>query len=212
MLDLVSIILHLDLYVGAIVKDYGVWVYLLIFLIIFLETGLVVTPFLPGDSLIFILGALAAAGALNIIWLLVLLAAAAILGDTVNYWIGHHFNRKVLKTGKIRFVKKEHLKNAYDFYEKHGGKTIIIARFIPFVRTFAPFVAGITHMKYRKFISYNIIGGIAWTAGFVLAGYYLGSIPIVKNNIGIIVIAIALSTAVIAVIAYIGQMVKKQLK
>ena len=211
MLDLISIILHLDQYVGAIVNGYGIWVYLIIFLIIFLETGLVVMPFLPGDSLIFILGALAAAGALNILWLVIILAAAAIIGDTVNYWIGHHFNKKVLKTGKIRFVKKEHLDNAYEFYEKHGGKTIIIARFIPFVRTFAPFVAGITHMKYKKFISYNIIGGVVWTTGFVLAGYYLGSIPIVKENIGLLVIAIALSTAVIAFVTYIGHMVKKQL-
>ena len=212
MLDLISIILHLDQYVGAVVNIYGLWVYLIIFLIIFLETGLVVTPFLPGDSLIFILGALAAVGALNILWLVVILAAAAIIGDTVNYWIGHHFNRKVLKTGKIRFVKKEHLDNAYDFYEKHGGKTIIIARFIPFVRTFAPFVAGITHMKYKKFISYNVIGGVVWTAGFALAGYYLGSIPVVKENISLVVITIALSTAVIAVITYIGHMVKKQIE
>ena len=211
MLDLISIIFHLDQYVGAVVNSYGIWVYLIIFLIIFLETGLVVTPFLPGDSLIFILGALAAGGALNIIWLVVILAAAAIIGHTVNYWIGHHFSRKVLKTGKIRFVKKEHLDNAYEFYEKHGGKTIIIARFIPFVRTFAPFVAGITHMKYRKFISYNVIGGIAWTTGFVLAGYYLGSIPVVKENISLVVIAIAISTAVIAFVAYIGKMVKKKL-
>lgn len=211
MIDIVSLILHLDQYVGAIVKDYGIWVYLIIFLIIFLETGIVVMPFLPGDSLIFILGALAAAGALNIVWLLVLLAAAAIIGDTVNYWIGHHFNRKVLKTGKIKFVKKEHLDNAYDFYEKHGGKTIIIARFLPFARTFAPFVAGITHMKYSRFISYNIIGGIAWTAGFLLAGYYLGSVTIIKDNIGLLVIAIALSTTAIAFVGFLGRMVKKQL-
>ena len=196
MLDLISVVLHLDQYLTSIIKDYGILVYLLLFLIIFLETGLVVMPFLPGDSLIFVAGALAAAGILNFALLLALFAIAAIAGDTMNYWIGHHFNRQVLAKGKIKFVKKEHLVKAYKFYEKHGGKTIIIARFLPFIRTFAPFIAGVIRMRYKKFISYNVIGGVTWVAAFLAAGYYFGNIPAVKNNLGLIVIGIVVVTAV----------------
>lgn len=201
MIDLIGIALHLDQYLSSTVKDYGLLVYLILFIIIFLETGLVVTPFLPGDSLLFVAGALAAAGILDLALLFAVFAAAAILGDTVNYWIGHHFNQRVMR--KIRFVKKEHVENAYRFYETHGGKTIIIARFLPFVRTFAPFVAGIVRMKYKRFVSYNIIGGLAWVGAFLAAGYYFGNIPVVKENLGLVVIAIVVITIFSAVIGFL---------
>ncbi|MFA4819650.1 MAG: DedA family protein [Candidatus Aenigmatarchaeota archaeon] len=210
MFDLIGIILHLDTYLSAIIRDYGLLVYLILFLIIFLETGLVVTPFLPGDSLLFVAGALAAAGLLNFSWLFVIFVVAAIIGDTVNYWIGHHFNQQVLKKGKIRFVKKEHLEKAYHFYEKHGGKTIILARFLPFIRTFAPFVAGIVRMKYRNFASYNVIGGLVWVAAFLIAGYFFGNIPVVKDNLGLVVAGIVIITVVAGLAGFLRHKVEKK--
>jgi len=202
MLDLIGIILHLDTYLAAIISDYGLWVYLILFLIIFLETGLVITPFLPGDSLLFVAGTLAAAGLLNFAWLFVIFVVAAIIGDTVNYWIGHHFSKRVLEKGKIRFVKKEHLQKSNVFYEKHGNETIIIARFLPFIRTFAPFVAGIGKMSYKKFLSYNVSGGITWVAAFLLAGFYLGNVPIVKENLSLVIIGIIVVSIVIAFVEF----------
>ena len=209
MLDLIGIILHLDVYLSSIIQQYGLWVYLLLFVIIFLETGLVVTPFLPGDSLLFVAGALVAAGLLNFAWLFAIFALAAILGDTMNYWIGHHFNRKVLQKEKIRFVKKEYINKANSFYERHGGKTIIIARFLPFIRTFAPFVAGVAKMKYKRFISYNVIGGIVWVAAFLTAGYYFGNIPIVKENLGLVVVGIVIVTVLAGLIGFLRHKVRK---
>lgn len=188
---LIDFILHLDVHLGQIISAYGSLTYALLFLIIFVETGLVVTPFLPGDSLLFAVGAFAALGSLNIFMLLVLLTAAAILGDTANYWIGHFFGEKLVANPKVP-IKKEHITRTQKFFDKHGGKTIILARFVPIVRTFAPFVAGIGKMHYGKFISFNIIGGIAWVLLVTLAGFFFGNIPVVKDNFSAVVIAIVL--------------------
>lgn len=186
----IDFFIHLDLHLTSIVRDYGAWTYLILFLIIFCETGLVVTPFLPGDSLLFAVGALAAGGAIHIGWLIVLLVIAAVAGDGVNYGLGYYVGPKIFKDGKARFLKKEHLDRTHRFYEKYGGKTIIIARFIPIVRTFAPFVAGLGRMAYGRFSSYNIIGGVAWVVGFVSAGYLFGNIPAVKSNFTLVIFAI----------------------
>jgi membrane-associated protein len=186
---LIDLFLHLDVHLNAIIQAYGVWTYALLFIIIFMETGLVITPFLPGDSLLFAAGTFAAMGSLNIWVLLIVCSAAAILGDTVNYWIGHFIGPKAF-SGDTRFLKKEYLDRTHAFYEKHGGKTIILARFIPIIRTFAPFVAGIGAMTYSHFITYNVIGGIAWVALFTLGGYFFGSLPFVRHNFELVVIAI----------------------
>jgi len=177
--DFFDIVLHLDGHLGPIIQDFGVWTYVLLFLIIFAETGLVVTPFLPGDSLLFIVGAFAARGSFNVVLLFVLLTVAAIIGDSLNYMIGKHLGARLSKS---RFVKKEYLERTHQFYEKYGGKTIVIARFVPIVRTFAPFVAGVGEMNYRYFLTYNIFGGVLWVALFVFGGYFFGNIPIIKNN------------------------------
>ena len=200
---LIDFILHLDKYINILIQDFGVWTYLILFLIIFCETGLVVTPFLPGDSLLFAAGAFAARGSLDLIWLFIVLSAAAVLGDTVNYWIGHFIGPKIFQKENVRFLKKEYLDRTLQFYEKYGGETIIIARFIPIIRTFAPFVAGIGKMTYWKFISYNIIGGIGWVAIFVFGGYFFGNIPFVKNHFTIIIFAIIIISILPGVIEFI---------
>ena len=186
---LIDLIIHFDKYLPGIIQEYGVWTYLILFAVIFCETGLVILPYLPGDSLIFIAGALAGAGFLNIEILVLILITAAVLGDTVNYWIGHTIGIKVLEK-RYSFVKTEHLKRTEEYFTRYGGKTIVIARFIPFIRTFAPFLAGVGKMSYRWFIIYNLIGGILWVLGFVLAGYFFGSLPLVKENFNLIVYAI----------------------
>lgn len=187
---LIDFFIHLDLHLTSILRDYGLWTYLILFLIIFCETGLVVTPFLPGDSLLFAVGALAAGGAVQIGWLIVLLTLAAIAGDGVNYWLGYYVGPRLFKGGGSRFLRKEHLDRTHRFYEKYGGKTIIIARFVPIVRTFAPFVAGLGRMDYWRFSSYNIIGGTVWIVGFTTAGYLFGNIPAVKSNFTLVIFAI----------------------
>jgi membrane-associated protein len=187
---LFEILMHLDKHLDLLIRNYGVWTYGILFLIIFLETGLVVTPFLPGDSLLFAGGTFAALGSLDAKWLVISLSIAAIAGDTVNYWIGHTVGPKVFNKEKSRFLNKEHLYRTHRFYEKYGGKTIILARFIPIIRTFAPFVAGIGSMTYRRFIVYNISGGIAWVMMFVLGGYLFGNIPLVKQNFSLVIFAI----------------------
>lgn len=187
--DFIDLFLHLDKHLIELVTDYRNWTYLILFVIIFCETGLVVTPFLPGDSLLFAAGAIAALGPLNIWLLLFVLIAAAFLGDSLNYTIGKFFGHKILERN-TRFIKKEYIDKTHNFYEKHGGKTIIIARFVPIVRTFAPFVAGIGEMNYTRFISYNLFGGILWVAACSLGGYFFGNITIVKNNFSIVVLAI----------------------
>ena len=187
----VDLFLHLDKHLGAIIQQYGVWTYAILTLVVFCETGLVVTPFLPGDSLLFAAGALAAlpGSPLRVEVLFLLLTAAAILGDTVNYWIGHRVGPRAFE-GKIKFLNKNHLDRTHEFYERYGGKTIIIARFVPIVRTFAPFVAGIGSMTYGKFITYNVVGGILWVAICLFAGFFFGNLPFVKQNFSVVIIAI----------------------
>ena len=206
---LIDIFLHLDKYLGMVINNYGFETYLILFLIIFLETGLVVTPFLPGDSLIFTAAALSAVGALNIYVLIGILMVAAILGDTANYEIGRLFGNKLIKIGGGKLIKQEHLDKTNEFYEKYGGKAIIFARFIPIVRTLAPFVAGIGKMEYKKFISFNAIGGVAWVLGVSALGYFFGNMSIVKDNFELVVIAIILISIMPAVIEVLKSKIKK---
>jgi membrane-associated protein len=193
-------LLHLDRYLEDFVGSYGFWIYGLLFVVIFLETGIVFTPVLPGDSLLFIAGSLAGRGLMNEWLLFPLLAAAAILGDTCNYWIGKAFGVLLISKGKI---KREHLDRTHSFFERYGGKTIIIARFVPIVRTFAPFVAGVGAMTYRRFILYNVVGGVAWVALFVFGGSLFGSRPMVKNNFGFVVIAIIIISVLPAIYEFL---------
>jgi len=202
LLTFIDIFIHLDLHLIWLIQHFGVWVYLIVFIIVFCETGLVVTPFLPGDSLLFGLGALAAIGDLNVAWLFVLLSSAAIAGDTVNYFIGKYVGPKVFHQDTNRFLKREYLEKTRRFYEKYGGKTIVIARFVPIIRTFAPFVAGIGAMTYSKFIIYNVLGGIAWVAVFIFGGYYFGNLPVVKNNFTLVIMAIIIISVLPGVIEY----------
>ena len=189
MTQVIDLFLHLDHHLVEIFTKYGVWTYAILFLIIFLETGIVVTPFLPGDSLLFAAGALCASGGLNPVLLFVLLATAAILGDTVNYAIGRATGPRVFRED-VRWLKREYLERTHRFYEKHGGKTIILARFVPIVRTFAPFVAGVGTMSYGRFVMYNVVGGIVWTALFIFGGYFFGNLPIVKENFTFVILGI----------------------
>lgn len=189
--QLIDFVLHIDEHLGEIIANYGTWTYFILFAIIFMETGLVVTPFLPGDSLLFAAGAFAATGALDVVFLFVLLAVAAIIGDTVNYWVGNRLGPRVFEED-VRFFKRAYLVRTQQFYEKHGAKTIFLARFIPIVRTFAPFVAGVGTMPYRTFVVYNVAGALVWTSVFIFAGYFFGNIPVVRENFGLVVIAIIL--------------------
>ncbi len=198
---LFDLFMHLDQYLSVIIQEYGTWTYALLFLVIFMETGFVVTPFLPGDSLLFAAGTFAspALGSPLNIWVLwVLLLIAAIGGDSVNYWIGHKIGPRAF-SGEVRFLKKEYLDRTHDFYERYGGKTIVIARFVPIVRTFAPFVAGVGKMSYGKFISYNVIGGFLWVTLFTWGGYFFGTLPFVQENFGLVVVAIILISVMPAV-------------
>lgn len=194
-----SYILHIDVHLTALVQQYGVWTYALLTLIIFCETGLVVTPFLPGDSLLFATGALAATGVLDVGLLLLLLTVAAITGDAVNYWMGKRIG-EALFDGRIPWLKKEHLDRTHAFYERYGGKTIVIARFVPIIRTVAPFVAGAGQMTYSRFALYNVSGGVLWITSMMLGGYFFGNIPVVKENFGLVVIAIIILSVMPAVV------------
>jgi membrane-associated protein len=187
---LVEFVLHLDAHLLALTQQYGVWVYGILFLIIYSETGLVVAPFLPGDSLLFVAGALAGMGSLQIQILLPLLMLAAFSGDNTNYWIGRLIGLRLIKRANSRLIKHEHLEKTQAFYAKHGGKTIIFARFLPIVRTFAPFVAGIGTMHYRMFVMFSALGSVAWIAFFVLGGFFFGNIPVIKDNLTLMIVGI----------------------
>ncbi|MEK6885967.1 MAG: DedA family protein [Nanoarchaeota archaeon] len=205
---LIDFFLHIDANLGSIIISYGLWTYPILFIIIFAETGLVVTPILPGDSLIFAAGALAGRGYLEVFLLFVLLSAAAIIGDTVNYAIGHYLGPKVFQE-RSRFFKREYLLRTKEFYERHGGKTIILARFMPIIRTFAPFVAGIGKMEYVRFLGFNIIGGLLWVAVNLFAGYFFGGLPFVKEHFSLIILAIVLISISPLVTEYIRYKINK---
>jgi len=201
--EITDIFLHLDVHLDFIIRSYGTWTYAILFLIIFCETGLVVTPILPGDSLLFATGTFAARGSLDVWFVVFLLSVSAIAGDTINYWIGYKLGPQVFKKENSLFFNKEYLDRTHRFYEKYGGKTIIIARFIPIIRTFAPFVAGMGRMTYKRFITYNVVGGIGWIVILVLAGYFFGSIPFVKNNFSLIILAIIIISILPGIIEYL---------
>ncbi|MCG2608706.1 DedA family protein [Acinetobacter sp. SM34] len=208
-MELLDFILHVDAHLLEFITDYGVWIYAILFLIIFVETGLVVMPFLPGDSLLFAAGALAAStGAMNPYVLVILLFAAAVLGDTLNYHIGKFIGPRVFEI-ESRFINKKHLTYTQKFFEKHGGKTIIFARFVPFARTFAPFVAGAGHMNYKYFLSFNVIGAICWVGSFVTLGYLFGNMPIVKDNFTHLIFGIIIISVLPGIIGFIRQKLKK---
>ena len=197
---LIDLVLHLDQHLGWLVGQYQGWTYAILFLIIFCETGLVVTPFLPGDSLLFALGALAANGSLNVVLLGILLMCAAIIGDNLNYWIGRTIGAKLFTSEDSKLFNKSYLERTEKFYDKYGTKTVVIARFVPIVRTFAPFVAGFGRMNYAKFLSFSVMGGILWICGLLGLGYFFGNLPFVKNNFGLVIIAIIFISILPAVI------------
>ena len=205
MVKFIDILLHLDKYIDVLIQNYGMWTYLIFFIIIFCETGLVVTPFLPGDSLLFVAGTFAALGSLNLTWLVVLLSVAAILGDTINYWIGNYIGPKVFQMQNSRVFRKEYLDRTHQFYEKYGPITIVIGRFVPIIRTFAPFLAGVGSMTYGKFLTYNVVGGILWIASFTLGGYFFGNLPFVKKNFTLVIIVIIVISVMPTVFEYIRQ-------
>jgi membrane-associated protein len=207
-LSFLDFILHLDVHLGQIISTYGIEIYIILFVVIFVETGLVFIPFLPGDSLLFVAGAFAALGSLNVFVLLVLLILAAVAGDTANYWIGHFLGRKIIASKKFH-VDKRYLARTQEFFQKHGGKTIILARFVPIIRTFAPFVAGIGKMQYGRFISFNVIGAVLWVSTMILAGYYFGNIPIVKNNFTLFIIGIVIVSLVPTVIQLVRGRIRR---
>jgi membrane-associated protein len=197
-LQFIDMLLHVDKYLGAVIQQYGVWVYAILFAIVFAETGLVVVPFLPGDSLLFIAGAFCATGAMNEWVLIGLLLVAAIGGNTVNYWIGSWIGPKVFDH-QWRFLDQQALRKTHDFYERHGGKTLVIARFVPIVRTFAPFVAGVSQMTFARFQFFNVLGAVIWVFGLVFAGYFFGNLPFIKQYLNLIVLA-GISAAIVPLI------------
>ncbi len=203
--QLFDFVLHIDRHLDAIIRDYGGWTYLLLFGIVFCETGLVITPILPGDSLLFAAGAFAARGSLDVSLVILGLAVAAVLGDTVNYWAGHVVGPKVFHGERVRFLNRKHLDRTHAFYEKYGGKTIILARFVPIVRTFAPFVAGIGSMTYIRFFAYNVIGGVLWVLLFVLGGFFFGNLPVVQRNFSLVILAIVILSIMPAVVEFVRQ-------
>ncbi len=208
--NFIDIFIHLDKHLNTIIQSYGTWTYAILFLIIFCETGLIVTPILPGDSLLFAAGSFAALGSLDPVWLFGLLTIAAILGDTVNYRVGHYIGPKVFHLEDSRIFKKEYLERTHRFYEKHGGKTIIIARFMPIIRTYAPFVAGVGSMKYTSFFAYNVVGAIFWVGIFVFGGFLFGNIPAVKNNFTLVILIIIFFSILPGIVAFLRHNYKKR--
>ena len=200
-----SAILHLDRYLGDIITRFGSWTYVILFAIVFLETGIVVTPLLPGDSLLFAAGTLAGANFLDVRLLFIIFTAAAIIGDTVNYHVGYFLGPKVFRAANARFFKKEYLERTQAFYKKYGGKTIILARFVPIIRTFAPFVAGVAKMNYLQFLSYNVIGGLLWVSLLLFAGYFFGNLRFVQENFSFVILAIIIVSILPAVFEYVKQ-------
>ncbi len=198
-----DIVLHLDAHLLVLVQEYGVWIYAILFAIIFSETGLVVAPFLPGDSLLFVIGALCGMGSLELQVAIPLLVLAAFAGDNTNYWVGRLIGLRVLERASPRFIKHEYLEKTHAFYEKHGGKTVIFARFLPILRTFAPFVAGIGTMDYRHYVMYSIAGGVSWIGSLILAGYFFGNIPIIKDNLTLMILVIIFISLVPAISEFI---------
>jgi membrane-associated protein len=209
LLQIIHFVLHIDTYLNDIIIHYGAWTYGLLFFVIFMETGFVVTPFLPGDSLIFAAATFAARGSFNPWLLFILITLAAFAGDTANYWIGHAIGAKAY-TGEVKWIKKEYMERTHAFFEKHGGKTIFLARFVPIIRTFTPFVAGVSKMPYGYFITWNLIGGATWVATFLLLGFFFGNIPFVQNNFELVIIAIILISLVPAVVE--GLKARKETK
>ncbi|HXJ77338.1 MAG TPA: DedA family protein [Candidatus Methylomirabilis sp.] len=203
MRQLLDIVLHLDRHLSTVIQDYGVWTYLILFLIIFCETGLVVTPILPGDSLLFAVGTFAARGALDVGLVLVLLSVAAVAGDTLNYAIGARVGPQIFSKEGVRFLNREYLDRTHRFYERHGAKTIVIARFVPIIRTFAPFVAGIGRMSYPRFLAYNVAGGVGWITCLVLGGYAFGNIPVVRQNFSVVIFAIIVLSILPGVVEFL---------
>lgn len=199
----VDFVLHLDVHLKELVSQYGILTYAILFGIVFAETGFVITPFLPGDSLLFAAGAISALGSLNIVGVTLLLIIAAVIGDTANYWIGHFFGQKIVDNPKITIINQEHIDKTEQFYKKYGGKTIILARFVPIVRTFAPFVAGVGTMEYGKFIIYNVIGGVVWVTLFTLAGYFFGNLEFIQKNFHYAIFAIIFLSLVPMVYEYV---------
>ncbi|MBU3159711.1 DedA family protein [Clostridium frigoris] len=209
LINFINVIMHIDKYLTLMVQQYGMLTYAVLFLIIFIETGLVITPFLPGDSMLFAAGALAGIGSMNIFTLLIISYLAAILGDTANYFIGKKIGKKILEKEKVKFINKDYLIKAQEFYKKHGSMTIVIARFIPIIRTFAPFVAGIGEMNYSKFIAYNIVGGGLWVSLFLGGGYFFGNLPFVKTHFSYMLVAIIIISLLPGVIVFIKEKSKK---
>lgn len=204
MINLMDFFIHLDKHLNLIIETYGLWTYLILFLVIFLETGIVITPFLPGDSLLFAAGAYTAKGSLEVGWLFGLLCLAAIIGDTINYWIGYTVGWRAFQS-RSRFLKREYLDRTHQFYERYGGKTIFLARFIPIIRTFAPFVAGIGRMAYGRFAFYNILGAIVWTGLFISGGHYFGQLPLVKDNFSLVILAIIVISVLPAIFEFLNN-------
>lgn len=208
--DILNFVLHVDKFIIFLIQAFGLWTYVILFLVIFSETGLVVAPFFPGDSLLFTSGTFAAQGSLNILILLAALIVAAVAGDTVNYWIGNVLGPRLFRNEKSRIFRKEYLERTHDFYERHGAKTIILARFIPVIRTFAPFVAGIGKMRYRKFLAYNVVGGVAWVSLFLLAGYFFGGFQIVKDNLSPVIIGIIIVSFIPVIVEFARHQRRKR--
>lgn len=203
---IVDYVLHVDRHLAELISSFGPWFYVLMFLVIFCETGLVITPFLPGDSLLFALGAFAARpDGLNLGTLLLSLTIAAIVGDSVNYWIGSLLGPRIFRGEKIRFLNPKHLEKTHEFYERYGGKTIILARFVPIVRTFAPFVAGMGRMTYRRFMAFNVIGGVVWIALFLIGGYAFGNVPVIKRNFTLVILGIIVVSILPAVFEFLRE-------
>jgi membrane-associated protein len=202
-LSLINIILHLDVFLNDLVNQYGVWIYAILFLVIFCETGLVVMPFLPGDSLLFIAGAVAAGGGMDPILLAVLLMAAAILGDSTNYLIGRFAGDKLFKNPNSKIFRRDYLDQTHAFYEKHGGKTVTLARFLPILRTFAPFVAGVGKMFYPRFLGFSVLGTVVWVCGLVALGYFFGNVPFIKKNLTLMIVAIIFISMLPMIIGFV---------